>query len=105
MHLFGLTFVLFLLKLSAGNGFWKNIRSADEQAYKVAAELHLKDLTRSCCQQNWPCVSFTVVGMKIYTLNSPVGRTSTRRMKEQGTVATGEFFLTKYATKSIWLNG
>ena len=36
MHLFGLTFVLFLLKLSAGNGFWKNIRSADEQAYKVA---------------------------------------------------------------------
>ena len=36
MHLFGLTFVLYLLKLSAGNGFWKNIRSADEQAYKVA---------------------------------------------------------------------
>ena len=36
MYLFGLTFVLFLLKLPAGNGFWKNIRSTDEQAYKVA---------------------------------------------------------------------
>ena len=36
MQLLGIAFILYLLKLSAGNGFWKNIRNADVQAYKVA---------------------------------------------------------------------
>jgi hypothetical protein len=37
MHsLFGITFVLFLLKLSAGKGFWKNFRIADETSYKLS---------------------------------------------------------------------
>ncbi|XP_066931457.1 uncharacterized protein [Clytia hemisphaerica] len=34
--LFGISFVLFYLKLSAGNGFWINLRAADENLYKIA---------------------------------------------------------------------
>ena len=37
MHtLFGITLVLYLLKLSAGKGFWKNLRNADEPSHKIA---------------------------------------------------------------------
>ena len=38
MSLFGLSFVLFYLKLSAGHGFYKNLRNADVDLYnRVAA--------------------------------------------------------------------
>ena len=37
MHtLFGITLVLYLLKLSAGKGFWKNLRNAGEPSHKIA---------------------------------------------------------------------
>ena len=39
MHtLFGITLVLYLLKLSVGQGFWKNFRNADETSYKISVK-------------------------------------------------------------------
>ena len=39
MNIIGLTFVLYYLKLSDGNGFWRNIRLSDENLYKKAVDL------------------------------------------------------------------
>ena len=38
MYLFGIAFVLYFLKLSDGRGFWYNIRTSDENVYKVAID-------------------------------------------------------------------
>ena len=45
MSLFDLTFLLYFLKSSAGNGFWNNVRNADKKLYKETikvARLFLK---------------------------------------------------------------
>ena len=34
MFFFGLAFLLYFFKLSAGNGFWNNLRIADRKLYK-----------------------------------------------------------------------
>ena len=39
MQIFGLTFILYLLKWSDGNGFWSNYRISDENSYKQAVKL------------------------------------------------------------------
>ena len=39
MHIFGLAFVLYYLKLSDGNGFWLNYRQSDEMSYKQAVKV------------------------------------------------------------------
>ena len=39
MHIFGLTFILFVLKISAGKGFWFNLRMTDNAVYKIAIQL------------------------------------------------------------------
>ena len=63
MLMFGLFFVLYLVKLSVGNGFWSNLRVADPVTHRNAitlqrssrklkkAELDLKFL-RNCCDNN-----------------------------------------------------
>ena len=39
MHLFGLTFLLYFLKLSVGNGFRNNLRNTDHKVYKEAIKV------------------------------------------------------------------
>ena len=39
MNLYGLTFVLYYLKLSDGHGFWRNIRLSDPDCYRAAVDL------------------------------------------------------------------
>ena len=39
MQLFGLTFLLYFLKLSVGNGFWNNLRNTDHKVYKKAIKV------------------------------------------------------------------
>ena len=39
MHIFSLAFILFVLKLSAGKGFWFNLRTTDFNNYKLAIKL------------------------------------------------------------------
>ena len=48
MQIFGLTFVLYLLKWSDGRGFWSNYRDSDNESYKQAIKTQriFKKLTR-----------------------------------------------------------
>ena len=39
MHFFGVVFILYTLKLSAGKGFWFNLRVTDHEVYKLAIKL------------------------------------------------------------------
>ena len=39
MHVFGLAFILYYLKLSDGSGFWINYRNTDEDSYKQAVKV------------------------------------------------------------------
>ena len=38
MNILGLSFILYFVKLSDGNGFWKNIRRSDPDCYRRAVE-------------------------------------------------------------------
>ena len=51
MNIFGLAFVLYLLKWSDGNGFWQHYQRSDNQSYKQAIKTQriFKKLTR--CEQ------------------------------------------------------
>ena len=51
MSLFGLTFLLYFLKLSAGNGFRNNLRNADKKLYKetIKVERLLLNLKKYEC--------------------------------------------------------
>ena len=51
MHIFGLTFILYLLKWSNGNGFWSSYRDTDNESYKKAIKTQriFKKLMR--CEQ------------------------------------------------------
>ena len=39
MHIFGLAFILYYLKISDGNGFWINYRQSDENSHKQAVKV------------------------------------------------------------------
>ena len=39
MRFFGISFILFFLKLSDGSGYWLNLRNSDEQTYRQAVKV------------------------------------------------------------------
>ena len=39
MHIFGISFMLFILNLSSGNGYWLNFRNSDEERYRKAVKI------------------------------------------------------------------
>ena len=82
MHIFGISFVLFLLKISAPKGIWFNLRIADPAGHKVAityqrhhkklmkAEMDLKFLLRCRDASVYP----TIVKWKILRKMKPKDR-------------------------------
>ena len=48
MQIFGITFLLYFLKMSEGQGFWINYRNTDQQSYQQAVKVQktYKKLTR-----------------------------------------------------------
>ena len=83
MHIFGITFVLYILKISAPKGIWFNLRTADPAAHKVAityqrhqrkvmkAEMDLKFLLQCRDSRVFP----TIVKWKILKRMKPKDRT------------------------------
>ena len=39
MRIFGISFILFFLKLSDGSGYWLNLRNSDEETYRQAVKV------------------------------------------------------------------
>ena len=39
MQIFGISFILFFLKLSDGSGYWLNLRNSDEETYRQAVKV------------------------------------------------------------------
>ena len=82
MHIFGISFILYLLKISAPKGIWFNLRIADPAAHKVAityqrhhqkamkAEMDLKFLLRCRDENVYP----TIVKWKILRKMKPKDR-------------------------------
>ena len=83
MHIFGITLILYILKLSAPKGIWFNLRTADPAAHKVAityqrhhrkemkAEMDLKFLLQCRESKVFP----TIVKWKILKKMKPRDRT------------------------------
>ena len=117
MQVFGLSFVLFFLKLSDGSGYWMNLRRSDESRYKNAVKVQqirknllnekaqIKGTVENPNQTIWNFSAHVLTDQEEATLKFGLKHGIAKRPNEDDILASAEAVWHQIQTKGLCRDG